>query len=235
VFKIQVDLSLVFIPPMEEHGAGIHLHRQFEIPFVPFEGMHLTGKAFDENHGPMGFKLVNITWDLDRKLFFAETTLVSSGFPIALILDDIRSWVDRSWQLGSIEDLYATEEEETEGEEEGDGSTQCEEGEELDLDEEMETWPQMSPRKRPPHFNRLMQAMVRQMAESFNNSTVAYAIDRTKLFFSEEELKDIRSKASDRFRNAESEFYRMSSDEKLKWRDRVMRKYPSIEQLLNEE
>jgi len=80
----------------------------------------------------------------------------------------------------------------------------------------------MSPRKRPAHFNKLLRAVVREMAELYNNLPVAYAIDQTKLVFSEEQLKTRDSQAKERFREARYEYERMPQEQQIAWQQRVI-------------
>jgi hypothetical protein len=63
---------------------------------------------------------------------------------------------------------------------------------------------------------------------------IAYAIDRTQVSFSEQELKNGKSRAKDRFQKAESDYFKLSN-EPLQWRDRALRKYPWLVQFLNDE
>jgi hypothetical protein len=53
---------------------------------------------------------------------------------------------------------------------------------------------------------------------------VAYAIYQTKTFFSEDQLKDNKSGAATKFRNAQDGFARMTFEPKYDWREKVLRK-----------
>jgi hypothetical protein len=167
-----------------------------------------------------GFKLEDVTWDLDRQMFFATTSLTSQDFPIADIPVLIRDWIDRGWQLGSYEDTYEEElEEQTDlllTEPVTDGP--------IEDEEVANRWPTMSPRSRSPAFNRFLQALAREMARLFNNWSVAYAIDQTKTFFTEKQLEGNKSRAATRFRDAQFAFERMTFDQKYDWREKMLRK-----------
>src|SRR5208283_2836283 len=106
MFALELDVSLCFVPPMDERARGIVVTRTLEMPFPPTEGLFVTGIAMNGQPMAQGFKLKNLTWDLDRQRFFATTSLTSHDFPIAEIPDMIRDWLDRGWQLGSYEDTY---------------------------------------------------------------------------------------------------------------------------------
>ena len=112
MFVLELDVSLYFVPPMEERARGIVVTRTLELPFPPTDGLFITGIAMNGQPLARGFKLEDVTWDLDRQKFFATTSLTSQDFPIADIPVLIRDWIDRGWQLGSYEDTYEEELEE---------------------------------------------------------------------------------------------------------------------------
>jgi hypothetical protein len=64
MFKLLLDMSLVFEPPIKHVEPGIRLTRIFELPFAPIEGMYLTGDALNDLPRPEGFKLQTLpgTW-----------------------------------------------------------------------------------------------------------------------------------------------------------------------------
>jgi hypothetical protein len=107
-----------------------------------------------------------------------------------------------------------------------------------DLDDDLEAQEEqlhtMRPRSRPPEFNRLLRALVREMAEIYNNWRVAYAIDRTKRFFTEEELREDSSPAKVAFSRALAEFDRMRNDEQLQWQKRVIRRHPRLDRIVSD-
>jgi len=235
VFNLELDLSLFFVPPMDEHGRGIMLTRKFELPFPPTEGLSLAGQALNENPTGLGFVLESVTWDVDRQVFLAHTSLVEQGFPIPFIPQSLRSWLDRGWQLGTFEDNYENDEEPEAAEvpEVIDGSEQADADDE-DSWEAAQKWPSMSPSLRPKHVTRMLRALVREMAESFNNSPTAYAIDQTKMVFSDQELQADDSPLKTRFKDAKWEYQTMPNDQRLAWHERVGRSYPKLARLVAE-
>lgn len=220
MFLLELDVSLFFVPPMEEHARGIVVTRTLELPFPPTTGLFITGVVINGQPLAQGFKIEDVTWDLDRQRFTATTSLVSQDFPIAEIPDLIREWVDRGWQLGSYEATYDEEpEEQTDSvliESVTNGTIEDEDA--------LNRWPTLNPRSRSPAFNRFLQALAIEMARLYNNWEVAYAIYQTKTFFSEDQLKDNKSRAATKFRNAQDEFARMTFGQKYDWREKALRK-----------
>jgi hypothetical protein len=106
MFKLELDVSLYYDPPMDEHGQGIGLTRIFEIPFHPSSGLYLTGGGLTDPPDAIGFKIEDVTWDLDRQVFLADTSLFSKDLPIAFIPDELRAWMTRGWRLGSSSEAY---------------------------------------------------------------------------------------------------------------------------------
>lgn len=233
MFRLEVDFRISFIPPMEEHRPGICLTRAFDLPFPPTEGLHLTGKCFHPDHQTSdGFKLEDVTWDVDRQVFLASTSLVCQDYPLAFIPDDLRELIDQGWRLGSVEETYPEPEApDVESETEGAGGREDEPGAVDEVDKE-ELLPSADPRSRPASFNKLFRALVREMAVTYNNWHVAYAMDRTQRFFTEEELRGESTSAKEAFRQAVAEFGRKSIDEQLKWQKRVTRTHPRLDRIV---
>ena len=100
-FRLEFDLSIFFVPPMDDHGPGIRLTRSFELPFPPTEGLCLNGAAFNP-HSPSSedFPVKGVTWDMDRRIFLAGIVLVCQDHPIESIPDELRAWIERGWRLG---------------------------------------------------------------------------------------------------------------------------------------
>jgi len=226
MFRLELDVSLYFIPPMDEHGGGIMLTRTLELPFAPTPGLIVYGKSLEECPEPVGFKLDDLIWDMDREVFLASSRMINAGLPIALIPEELRSWVDRGWRLGSYKDVYAQP-----GEPEDEPGEPSVDGDE-DEWEMMERWPTMGLRARPREFNKTLRALVREMATVLNNENIAYAIDKTKRFFDEAELKGNSSPAAKRYHDALTEYFEMPSEERLDWRDHVMKKYPRLDRIV---
>jgi hypothetical protein len=222
MFLLELDVTLYFVPPMADRGPGFLVTRTLELPFPPVDGLFITGIALHEQPMAEGFKLDDVTWDLDRQRFLASTSLTSHDFPIAEIPLLIGEWIDRGWRLGSYEDAYAEEVEYKHD------PSLLEPVVDFSAEEEeiVGGWPTMSPRSRPPQFNRFLRALAREMAAIYNNSGVAYAMYQTQFFFTEEQLKDNKSRAATKFRDARCEFDRMTFDQQYDWREKLLRKRP---------
>lgn len=226
MFKVELDLSLYYAPPMEDHGGGIVVTRTLELPFTPTLGVAIWSNEMDECPEPMGFKLNDLVWDMDRQVFLAKTQLIDCGAPLALIPHAVRSWVDRGWRLGSWMDSYRQDKgAEASGRETPSGTSRWD-------DDEMEQWLVRRPADRPADFNKVFGAIVRTMAELYNNWSVAYAMHRTKLFFDETALKDNESAAAKKWRDAKREFDVMPFEKQIAWQERVIRKYPPLAELV---
>ena len=164
MFKVDLDHALYFVPPMDEHAGGIIVTRTLELPFAPSPGLMVFGKEMDECPEPMGFKLGDLVWDMDRQVFLAKTSTVYDS-PIALVPYEIRGWIDRGWRFGSYLDLYPQEDE---------PKTRSKMLKELVArdgvpdfdDDEMDRWPALPPAARPGHFNETFGSLVRMMADS---------------------------------------------------------------------
>lgn len=91
---------------MSDHGAGIVITREIQLPFVPRTSIRLCGVSIDQCADPLGFQLEDLTWDIDREVFLAKTCLISHDEPLAFIPDTIRSWLDLGWKLGTYHDTY---------------------------------------------------------------------------------------------------------------------------------
>src|SRR5579859_4042726 len=109
MYTVHLDFVLRYLPPMADIGHGIRLTRTFELPFRPTEKMLVFSKEWEGQDDPMGYVLKEVTWDIDRGCFLAETELSSSGVPIALIPLDIQRIVDFGWRFGSFKDRYQTD------------------------------------------------------------------------------------------------------------------------------
>ena len=103
-----------------------------------------------------------------------------------------------------------------------------------DWEEQEERLPTMRPRSRPRDFNRLLRALVREMAAIYNNWRVAYAIDRTQMFFTDAELREDRSPSKQAFERALAEFDRMPSDEQFRWQKRVTHRHPRLDRIVSD-
>jgi hypothetical protein len=123
---------------------------------------------------------------------------------MALILDNIQSWIDLGWRLGNYCDAYEVSD--AHGEQSNDTELAVENGFGSDGWDEIERLPALNPRQRPEEFNQMLRALARTMAELHNNLATAYAVFKTGQFFSEEELDDGESEDISRFLAAIDEF-----------------------------
>ena len=89
-FSVDVDLVLRFVPPMDNHSDGIRLTRTIELPFPPAEDISIFSKEWEGEDFPLGYVLKNVTWEIDRDRFLADTLLSVTGTPIAMIPFEIR-------------------------------------------------------------------------------------------------------------------------------------------------
>lgn len=97
MYTMHVDFVLWYAPPMDDNGHGIRLNRAIELPFPPTEDISVFSKSWEgmEMEDPMGYHLKEITWDLDRQCFLAETRMSSTGVPIALIPYEIQNLLEQ--------------------------------------------------------------------------------------------------------------------------------------------
>lgn len=225
MFKLELDLSLYYDPPMADSGGGIVMTRTLDLPFAPYEGLAIWVKEIDECPEPLGFKLSEVIWDMGREVFLAKSQLSSSGLPMALIPFEIRGWIDRGWRLGSWMDSYREEIAEASDQ------VSSSDGPRWD-DEEIDQWMTRRTTNRPADFNKLFGAMIRTLAELHNNWSVAYAMHRTKLYFDEATVKQEESAAAKRWQDARYEFQGMPIDKQIAWQERVTRKYPSLAEIV---
>ena len=76
MFKLELDMHLKWVPPMEEHGPGIILTRTIELPFAPTSGLHLFGTRIK-----LGILEGNTLW-----LFLGKLAAALAVITIVLIL-----------------------------------------------------------------------------------------------------------------------------------------------------
>jgi len=229
MFKLKLDLIITYTPPMSERGGGIYLTREIYLPFVPFEGLHLCGRQIDYAPGPEGFVLKDIIWDVDREVFLAHTQLMNQDLPILEIPADIKSWIELGWRLGSYADKY----EFTEDDDDVVLNVPKEDADQDDWKTQLQL-PTLSPRQRPKVFNLIMRALVRTMVEQYNDLPSAYAMDKTKRYFSEEQLKANSTKQARMWQNAVQEYVDMDWNQQLAWRNKVMRTHPRLDKLVEQ-
>lgn len=212
---------------MSDKEPGIVLTNTLTLPFPPTDGLIVTGTIVNEQPHPEGIPLKELTWDADRGVFLAYVECSYHCFPILSIAQDIRSWLDRGWRFGSYADHY----EKKRGRKPYRKAPKC--GTEPDLDEEeAELLHGMKPRHRPPFFNTLMEALVREMAVLDNNRSVAYAMDKTKMFFEKPGTKEPETPEMKKFFAAVEAFRKMTDDQQYDWQDRVARRNPRLDQII---
>ena len=231
MFNLQLDLVMFFTPPMEQHGKGIRLTRTLQLPFAPFNDLCITGFTIDTHPMPEGFCLKSVVWDVDRSRFTAETFFIQD-LPIALIADEIQSWIDIGWDLGShtddFPDVYDDSDSLDQEEAAEDEASKADESV-----DDMDDWQKLSPRNRPKEFNKSFRALIRVMCETHNDTEKAYAMWKTKRFFSDEEVKSDTSPAARQFADATREYLQMPFDAQWDWRERVCRTYPRFERVMS--
>ena len=149
------------------------------------------------------------------------------NLPLAFVPDEIRTWIQRGWKLGSQEDVYQVTEENRGVAENGSTSLA-----QRDYDR-MERWLVMTPRSRPSESNEFLRALVCEMAATYNNLPTAYAIDQTKMFIPDNESKDLELRKSKRFRDALRQYQAMSLQQKSTWQQAVLQRYPRLEEVLS--
>lgn len=226
-FRLELDLVLSIVPPMSETADGIRLTRVIDLPFPPTPSVHLTGIALHGQAVSMGCPLKNLTWDIDRRVFIADTYLQINDHPLPWVVDELCQWIDQGWRLGSYEENYP------EMQDDDSISTELEQvAEDSDDDEIADAMPTRPPRSRTPEFNKLLQALAREMATLRNHESIAYAIAKTKYFFTDDQLKERDTKSKEKFAAAVAEFEQMSMDAQIDWRDHAIRTLPRLDRIV---
>lgn len=210
MYAVDVDFVLRYVPPMSDDDDGIRLTRTIELPFPPSRDIAVfskdwEGQDFDE---PLGYVLKEVTWDMDRNRFVADTEMSITGIPIAMIPLEILHLVYQGWKYGSYKDQYQTERKR------GRKRSKLAAIPECDWNyEEAEAWDE-NPKGRPKEFKLILHAVVSTMAELHNNCSVAYAMLKTGRYF-DIEAGDSRSELSPlerRFQDAIREYESLSSE-----------------------
>ncbi len=228
MYSLELDLELYFVPPMEDFGNGVALTRTLDLPFVPHSGLIVFGRELDDCPVPGGIPLKDVTWDVDRRVFLAKSTVALQDWPIVAIPDEIGQWVYRGWRLGSYLEQYEEDEDRLDVG-----------GPELDIDltaycMDEDDWPELTKlqatchRSRPREFNILFQLVIRLMAERYNNLPTAYAMYKTQRFIAQRESGVPDDPAARQFRAAKQDFKAMAAEQQAAWIRKVKRKYPSL-------
>jgi hypothetical protein len=220
-YTLRLDLHLQFIPLIPEVGSGIVLTRVIQLPFPAHEGMRVYSRPMDETYHPMGFNLHDVVWDLDRKVFLADTYCVSDEIPLALMAKEIQAWLARGWRLGSYRDDYPDPLQAVAVDETTFSKRDA-------AYEALERLHMLAPKRRGKEFNRFFKAIVRYLAESFVNSDVGYAMEKTGRYFSDEDIMQRGDKPRVKeWQAIREEFGKLSSEDQCKWRDRTLR-FPEL-------
>lgn len=224
MFAVDVDLVLRYVPPMDDVGEGIRLTRTIELPFPPAEDISVFSKEWEGVGDPLGYVLKNVTWDMDRNRFLADTMLSVTGTPIAMIPFEIRQLVYHGWTYGSYKDSYRTEPKRGRKR----GTLPVMPDWEWDYDAAA-VW-EANPKDRPEEFKLVLHAVVSTMAELHNNCRVAYAMLKTGCYFdiAKGKLPSELLPLEKRFSKVLHDYDSLPSDKKWVWAERVKRKYPQL-------
>lgn len=229
-YTVHLDLHSHFQPIMSDHGRGVVLTRQLELPFVPVIGLPLFSRAMDECQEPQGFPISSVIWDLDRQVFLADTGICHADTPPLEIVYWLKEFLGRGWSFGSYRDAYAEKGAAvSESSELGDAELL-----ESELPDEGDDVLTKGWRKRSPSQNRVLRALIRHAATTFDNEAAAYALDRTGRYFDEYQIenKSLHDKNVRAFLDAKEAYSEMTFAEKDQWRERT-RRYASLEILVH--
>ncbi|MBI5757072.1 MAG: hypothetical protein HZA46_00985 [Planctomycetales bacterium] len=224
MYAVDVDLVLRYVPPMSDDDAGMRLTRTIELPFPPSRDISVFSKDWEGIDEPLGYVLKEVTWDMDRNRFLADTELSVTGIPIAMIPFEILQLVYHGWKYGSYKDQYRTVRKRGRIRGKLAAMPACEWDE-----EEAATW-DANPKGRPREFKLILHAVVSAMAELRNNCGVAYAMLKTGSYFdipagrSPSELSHLER----RFQEAIREYESLSFERQWDWSERVKRRYPRL-------
>ena len=225
MYLLDVDFVLRYVPPMDDNGPGIRLNRTFELPFPPSSNVSVFSKEWEGVEEPIGYRLKEVTWDLDRKRFLAETELSTSGVPIAMIPYEISNLLDYGWAYGGYAERYKSERRRGR---KRDKLPPMHIGD-WDYDE-AETWETATGTSRPTEFKTILHAIVSTMAELHNNCSVAYAMLKTGVYVDvpESAIRRELSPIQAKFAAATDEYNSMTSDRQWDWCENVQRRYPRL-------
>jgi hypothetical protein len=225
MYTVHLEFVLRYVPPMADNDHGIRLTRSVELPFPPTENMLVFSKEWEGQDDPMGYVLKEVTWDIDRGCFLAETELSSTGVPIALIPREIRRLLDLGWQSGSFKDRYETD------------RRRAKKRKKLPPlrindwdDDEVTPWETAAKKSRQQEFTIVLHALVSTMAELRNNSRVAYAMLKTGGYvdLSRQSAPDALTDFQRKFAAALDAFDSMTSDQQWDCCESVQRRYPRL-------
>lgn len=225
MYTVHVDFVLRFVPPMDDHGHGIRVDRVFELPFPPTSDISVFSKDWEGTEDPMGYHLKEITWDLDKQCFLAETQMSTTGVPVALIPYEIHGLLEQGWTFGSYMDQYRTERRRRRKQR----ALPILRVSKWDHDEAA-TWETTRGKSRPKEFLTILHAIIATMAELHNNCGVAYAMSKTQGFVDVPEglFHRDQSPFQQKFQVAVREYEEWTFDQQWDWCERVQRRYPRM-------
>lgn len=226
MFTLRLDVHVTFTPPMRDESPGVTLTRDVELPFPPHDGLIVHSSSFAGYAEPEGFTLREVIWDMDRSVFLADIAFGYIDEPMGEIVELLCQWIDRGWRLGSYRDSYR---EVARASDDRDPTPEEQAAE--DRLQQMHTVPRS---QRSKEFNAIFRAIIRLMAERFDQPDVAYAMDKTGTFFWQppSHERPPEDKRHQRFLQVKREFTKLSGEELLEWRNSVLR-HRSIAWLIN--
>jgi hypothetical protein len=178
--------------------------------------------------------LENVTFDVERGVFLARMRHVSLGFPIATLDGEVAWWVEQGWRLGSLAEAYMERSAAEERAETPEAPAAPEEPEVDELDiEQLHMLPED---QRPAEFNNLFKALIRRMAESYNNEDTrsedawtAYAMDVTGRYFGPGRLGEVPKdrRAYGAWTKRRDEFEHLPYEKRWEWLEKVSA-YPDL-------
>lgn len=222
-YQLELDLRVHYTPLMDEAGPGISLTRTIQLPFVPTSRVALTGASL-ERAVPLGYRLKNIIWDVDRQVFLAHTEMGTHGDPIALIPDDLQSMLGEGWLIGSWRQYYDPDWKSSIGINSKFSTLTWMRYQ----DGELEAWETTASNKRPRKFNEMLRAIVRMLVGLHNNLHVAYAIYKTKIFVALNDDETPQTPEAKKFRAAMDKYLNLDDEKQFKWMARVRRECPTL-------
>ncbi len=229
LFDCEIDIHLVYEPPMQDSDFGIVLTRGFQLPFAPCKGLFLHNSEWDELADGQGVELTNVVWDMNRCVFLLQATYGNVDFPVACIPEEIRSWLGRGWEWGSYMDQYDGGDSSDDPKRKRVGQYEdITAGIDSDVVERLHTIPR---NERPTAFNVFFDALIRQMAVVSCSSEIAYAMDKAGRYLGHGRVEATDENAGLLWYQYQKEYCDMGIVDRLKWQDKVSR-YPTLESVV---
>lgn len=214
MYTLLLDFEIRFLPPMYEHGPGVLLTRELQLPFPPWKGLRIFSKVIDDCPEPEGMQLDDVVWEMDRRVFLATTELIDSGSPIPDIPRLLKSWLCRGWKFGSFRDPYRQDEDD-------------------DAPSPRTSFKPIRGSKRLARIGPAHKAMIRFMVESRNDPAAAYAMDLTGLHYDQKEIQSARTcgtmdERMKAYSNAFDSYIQMRDSRRQNWEESVTKRYPDL-------